>query len=124
MSDIRVEDIKVGDEVTLTITGTVVEDDHGTVRMVSGDWTLLLRGALEAASSVTVVQAEPKWQEGDVISLRRAVTHTYMRCLDGSWRAAMGDFYRGDLSAAWREGRVTHLVRDGKPVPHADRGES
>ena len=61
MSDIRVEDIKVGDEVTLTITGTVVEDDHGTVRMVSGDWTLLLRGALEAASSVTVVQAEPKW---------------------------------------------------------------
>ena len=62
----------------------------------------------------------PMWQVGDVIGLRHndgegSLEYTYVRGAL-TWSSRGWDMRDSEVNESYREGRVRHLLRDGKPI--------
>lgn len=120
----RLNDLAVGDRVRLTFDGKVAADPNNRARKVVhiGDTMyspVYLRPDAVALGSLT--KKAPAWKVGDVVSIAfangtQAPRYTYVRGAS-TWPGENGNpLTDADVDRRFDEGKVIHLVRDGKPV--------
>lgn len=112
---------KVGDEIRVTLSGTVcpADDDHDFCYVgTSAAYGALYLSDRKVELTSMIRLGAPTWKVGDVITLRYIPTgpeYTYVRGRN-DWP---GDgFPRSDttINEYYRRGLVRHLLRDAKPV--------
>lgn len=131
-----VERLPVGTRVRVTFEGTVEEPraprtglalrkrvrvGHGPARTYGDDGVYLSPGQI--ASATTVEQIAPAWQAGDVVSIAfangsQAPRYTYVRG-SSSWLGEVRNLTDAEVSRRYAEGKVEHLIRDGKHIATA-----
>jgi hypothetical protein len=112
---------KAGDRVRVVLEGEVREES--TIR--PGSFFILHDGGhswIPAEASVEVLRPpEPKWREGDVVVTGGDHVSVRRRRPDSrgsNWSCSCSERGEPDayITACWRYGGATLLVRDGKPV--------
>lgn len=128
---VKVADFKPGDEVTVTLTGTVFENKDG-LRAFDWDYVgdakpdyrsarpLYLNSRKVTALSVNKKAPQPpEWQAGDVVTIRfngpASRSYTYVRGYK-DWPGETVKLTDTQVNDYYRRGNVAHLVRNGQKL--------
>lgn len=113
------DDLKPGQEVIVTFEGTVQEYYGNNTVDIDGSTDTadnLFEWQLKKAYSIELV--EPQWQPKDVVEIKFG-NYTIIGLRDVcQWLTSNNTqkIFDSDVNEWYSEGRVTHLLRDGKPV--------
>ena len=127
MNTVLPTDLRVGDDITIILKGTVgsMQSRYGTATRTivteSGHTLALAPKTLAAAFEVKTGAPVPKWKIGDVISLAFAngdfaPRYTYVRGASVWIGENASNLSDTTVNEKFAEGRVKHLIRDAEPV--------
>lgn len=121
--EITYGDLKPGQRVRVTVEGVVNfghDSEWAKPQVITDAGSVIYSVSLKDAISITRVAPEPPaWRTGDVVVFDspRYGVQTYVRDICRQWvgthTIALEDW---NINTSFREGRIKHVLRDGKPV--------
>lgn len=121
-ADVKKQEHKPGDVVSVVLEGTVVhpfERTSDTSTGVAADGTRIHLANRSVKSVALVHPRLPVWRAGDVVSVKfregRTREYTYARGFS-NWPGDSMPLNDSEVDRLWREGLVRHLVRDGQTL--------